>query len=233
MKLFSGIINKWNRRSGSSYLDMLRSKGVKVGKGTILKYPANATIDYSRPELLEIGENVLLHKGITILTHDYASRVMVNRDGLFYPSHGKIVIGNNVWFGEKCTVMKGVTIGDNCIIGYGSVVMKDIPAGSVAAGSPAKVLCTLDQYVEKRSRRYVDEAVEYANAIIDSGRVPVVMDFKDDYPCFVDGENYQDYDFPYSKVFTTSAKFEEWKKNHKKVFNGFEDFITHVYSTRK
>lgn len=49
----------------------------------------------------------------------------------------------------NCTVLKGVTIGDNCIIGIGSIVTKDIPANSVAIGNPAKVVCSLDEYFEK------------------------------------------------------------------------------------
>ena len=43
-------------------------------------------------------------------------------------------------------MLKGVTIGDNCIIGYGSTVMKDIPANSVAVGTPTKVICTIEEY---------------------------------------------------------------------------------------
>ena len=49
-------------------------------------------------------------------------------------------IGNNIWFGANVTVCGGVTIGDNCVIGAGSVVTKDIPAGSLAAGVPCRVI---------------------------------------------------------------------------------------------
>lgn len=51
-----------------------------------------------------------------------------------------ITVGNNVWFGGGCTVLPGVTIGDNCVIGAGSVVTRDIPANCVAVGSPCRVL---------------------------------------------------------------------------------------------
>lgn len=50
------------------------------------------------------------------MTHDFASYVFVNKYNEFIPSHGKVKIGNNVWFGMNCTVLKGVTIGDNCIL---------------------------------------------------------------------------------------------------------------------
>lgn len=54
-----------------------------------------------------------------------------------------IIIGNNVWFGASVTVLPGVTIGDNCVIGAGSIVNKDIPPNSVAVGNPCKVIKTL------------------------------------------------------------------------------------------
>ena len=49
-------------------------------------------------------------------------------------------IGNNCWFGASVTVCPGVTIGDNCVIGAGSVVTRDIPADSFAAGVPCRVI---------------------------------------------------------------------------------------------
>lgn len=116
----------------------------------------------------------------------------------------------------------------NCIVGIGSVVTKDIPANSVAAGLPARVICSYDDYYNKRKTQYVKEAIEYAKAIIESGRDPKPEDFYDDYPCFVDGENYQDYNYPYMRVFKTKERFEQWKRLHKKQFNGFEDFMAHV-----
>ena len=55
-----------------------------------------------------------------------------------------IKIEDNVWLGYGVIVMKGVTIGENSIIGMNSIVTKDIPANSIAAGSPAKVIKTLE-----------------------------------------------------------------------------------------
>lgn len=212
------------KRSSAKYIHYLRSKGIKIGKGTIIMHPRTVTIDFSRPTLLSIGENVRLNKDITIQTHDYASQVFVNRDCEFLPSSAPIRIGNNVYFGQQCTVLKGVTIGDNCIIGFGSIVTKDIPANSVATGRPAKVVCSLDDYLQKRMKASVEESIKYAISIIESGREPIVEDFFDDYPCFVDGENYQDYNYPYNRVFN-AEQFETWKKKHNKTFNGFEDFM--------
>lgn len=59
-------------------------------------------------------------------------------------SKGEIIIGNNVWIGDKVTILGGVTIGDNVIIGAGSIVTHDVPSNCMAAGMPAKVIKQLD-----------------------------------------------------------------------------------------
>ena len=51
-----------------------------------------------------------------------------------------VVLGRNVWVGEKAIILPGVTVGDNAIIGAGSVVTKDVPANTIAVGNPAKVI---------------------------------------------------------------------------------------------
>lgn len=55
-------------------------------------------------------------------------------------SKGEIKIGRNVWIGDKVSIFGGVTIGDNVIIGAGSIVTNDIPSNSIAAGMPAKII---------------------------------------------------------------------------------------------
>jgi acetyltransferase-like isoleucine patch superfamily enzyme len=223
-KVFLYIIDEPYRRNSMAFLTYLRKCGIKIGAGTRCFDSHNIIIDVTRPELIEIGSHMFLHAGTTIMSHDWASWNFIESHAEFYPSHGRVKIGDNVWLGRNVTICKGVTIGDNCIIGIGSVVTKSIPANSVAAGVPARVICTYEEYIEKRRTEYVNEAIEYASAIIKSGRVPRVEDFKDDYPCFVDGENYKDYDYPYSKVFNP-RQFSIWKQNHKKIYKGFEEFI--------
>lgn len=205
MNIINKICNKirkiYYRSSGERYISFLRKKGVQVGEGTIVFNSKDIQIDYSRPELLKIGSNVFLHKGTTILTHDWASFCFVNKYNEFIPSHGKVIIGNNVWLGENVTILKGVSIGDNVIIGYGSIVTKSIPANSVAVGAPAKVICTIDEYFEKRKTEYLKECVDFAQCIKATGREPTIEDFYDDYVLFVDGSNYKDYPYPYHHVF--------------------------------
>lgn len=222
------IKGKDYRESSNTFLDYLRSKGIKIGQGTYIQNTYNIQIDITRPELLEIGANVFLHNGCKILTHDYASWCFIHKYHEFFPSHAAVRIGNNVWLGENVTILKGVSIGDNVIIGIGSVVTKSIPANSVAVGIPAKVICSLDDYYQRRSKEYTKEAIEYAKAIIQSGREPVIEDFYDDYPAFVDQSNYLKYNYPYHRVFTSNYDFEKWLAQHKATFNGFDEFIEYV-----
>src|SRR5690606_5050230 len=208
-----------------------KSKGVVIGKDVHVKGPKFLSIDVSRPSLGEIGDHVFLHKGLRILRHDYASWVFTSLFDDFIPSSGRVKIGNNVWFGENCTVLKGFTIGDNCVVGYGSVVTKDIPPNSVAVGIPARVVCSIEEYYEKRKGQYVYEAIDYAKSIQERfKRDPTIDDFKDDYPCFVDKGNIDQYNMmPYGRVLK-GRHFEKWKTNHKAHFNGFEDFMKTVNS---
>lgn len=63
-------------------------------------------------------------------------------------SKGEIIIGKNVWIGDKVTILGGVTIGDNVIIGANSVVTHDLPSNSMAAGMPARVIKQLSINLE-------------------------------------------------------------------------------------
>ena len=69
------------------------------------------------------------------------------------PGHARPVrIHNNVWIGDSAIVLKGVSIGENSIIGAGSVVTKNIPPDSIAAGNPAAVIATLDPDTQTTTR---------------------------------------------------------------------------------
>jgi maltose O-acetyltransferase len=85
-----------------------------------------------------IGENSRFSFDNMVITsyHDYENFGTV----VAKPIH----IGKNVWITSRCIILAGVTIGDNSIIGAGSVVTKDIPANSFAAGNPARVIKMLD-----------------------------------------------------------------------------------------
>ena len=87
---------------------------------------------------IEIGDNVMIGPNVSIITAGHPVSPKCRLKGLQY--NADVKIGNNVWIGAGVNVLPGVTIGDNCVIGAGSVVTRDIPAGSLAAGVPCKVI---------------------------------------------------------------------------------------------
>ena len=76
-----------------------------------------------------------------------SERMMVNPDGSTKMAEyaEEVHIGNDCWLACNCVVIGGVTIGDGCVIGAGSVVTKDIPANSLAVGNPCKVIRQINQ----------------------------------------------------------------------------------------
>ena len=107
----------------------------------------------SEPYLITIGKHVEITTGVRLITHD--GGVWVLRDDPAYSDYdffGPIKIGNNVFLGNNVIVLPGVTIGDNCIIGAGAIVTRDIPPDSVAVGIPAKVLENIDDYKRKADK---------------------------------------------------------------------------------
>lgn len=104
----------------------------------------------SEPYLITIGKHVSISFDVVFLTHDGATCLFRDEDrykGIL--KFGKIEIKDNCFIGARTTIMPGVTIGENSIVGACSLVTKDIPSNSVCAGVPAKFICTTKDYAEK------------------------------------------------------------------------------------
>lgn len=107
---------------------------LKLGKGVFI----NHSFIGSASGGIVIEDNVQIAPHVTILTinHDpYARNIALCKT---------VTLKKNAWIGASVTILPGVTIGENTIIGAGSVVTKDIPANSIAVGNPARVIRTLD-----------------------------------------------------------------------------------------
>ncbi len=87
---------------------------------------------------VKFGDNVFIAPNCGFYTAGHPLDVEQRNKGLEYAR--PIVIGNNVWIGAQVCILPGVTIGDNCVIGAGSVVNKDIPANTLAVGNPCRVI---------------------------------------------------------------------------------------------
>lgn len=140
--MFGRILNLYKKIFWSDE-KFARSIGVKIGKDCSI-----ATRNFgSEPYLISIGDNVQITNDVRFATHG-AGWVLRKK----YPKFdcfGKISIGNNVYIGNCVLIMPGVSVGDNVIIGAGSVVTKSIPDNTVVAGNPAKILTTIEEYENK------------------------------------------------------------------------------------
>ena len=148
------------KASSDIYINHLRSLGMTIGERCVIFDPMFTLIDETRPWMIEIGNDVQITRGVTILTHGYDWSVLKGKYGVVLGSALGVSIGNNVFIGMNTTILKGVHIGDNVIIGAGSLINKDIPNDCVVAGNPAKVVCGLEDYLEKRKAVQEEEAKE-------------------------------------------------------------------------
>lgn len=87
---------------------------------------------------VKFGDNVFIAPNCGFYTAGHPIDAVERNKGLEYAR--PITVGNNVWIGAQVCVLPGVTIGDNCVIGAGSVVTRDIPSDSVAVGNPCRVI---------------------------------------------------------------------------------------------
>lgn len=164
LKKFFKKIRYGERCDSQTYIKYLKKKGVTIGDRTVIFDPQTTIIDETRPWMIEIGNDVQITSGVTLLTHGYDWSVLKGVYGEVLGSSGVLKIGNNVFIGMHSTILKGVTIGNNVIIGANSLVNKDIPDNCVAAGNPCRVIMSLEEYYKKRKNVQIDEATELVRA---------------------------------------------------------------------
>lgn len=134
------------RLRGEYTTEKLIRMGMKVGTG--FKRLNGVILDPSHCWLIEIGDHVTMAPRVHILCHDASTK-----EFLGYTRIGRVTIGDRVFIGADSVVLPGVTIGSNVVIGANSTVSRDIPDNSVAVGSPARVISTLEEYLAREKAR--------------------------------------------------------------------------------
>ena len=128
-----------------------RKSGIKIGENCIFCSDLPVGRDNS---LLEFGDNVLTSVGVLFLMHDAAPTTVSNGQGTDYL--GRIKIGNRCFIGARAIILPGVTLADDTVVGAGSVVTHSInKPGYVIGGNPAKVICTVQDYLDKNKDKLV------------------------------------------------------------------------------
>lgn len=121
--------------------------GVNVS-GDLKIYGSSYSMFGTEPWLITLGDNVHITDGVKFITHDGGTLILRHKMPDIEITK-QITIGSNVYIGVNVVILPGVNIGDNCIVGAGSIVTKDIPSNSVYAGVPARFIKSLDDYFEK------------------------------------------------------------------------------------
>lgn len=231
------VIKDWIRRiiygdkaCSETYVSYLRKCGVKIGERTKFYAPMKNIIDLTRPWLIDIGNDVQITEGVTILTHGFDWSVLKGVYGDILGSSGGVSIGNNVFIGMHSTILKGVHIGNNVIIGANSLVSKDIPDNCVAAGNPCKVIMSLEEYHEKRKEAQVDEATELVKLYRERyGKEPDEKALHEFFWLFTDGED----ELPgcWDSMMRLGGNYEYTKKklsDNQKKFSNMTEFLKHI-----
>jgi acetyltransferase-like isoleucine patch superfamily enzyme len=129
--------------------ELLRERGARVGTGCRI----HTTSIGSEPYLISIGDETLIGPSVSFITHDAGTWVFRKE----YPQtgrFGRITIGSRVFVGSHAILLPGITIGDQAIVAAGAVVSKDVAAGTVVAGVPARVVSTVERYLQKTLDEY-------------------------------------------------------------------------------
>lgn len=128
-----------------SQLEIAIANGLQIGKNCHIL--GECIIDPGHCWLISIGNNVTLAPRVHILAHDASTKRILG-----YTLIGRVIIGNNVFIGAGSIILPNVKIGNNVIVGAGSIVSRTIPDNSVALGTPARIICSYEEFVEKKKK---------------------------------------------------------------------------------
>lgn len=130
------------RMRGQPDQRQLVAAGLRLGEGAFIARPTY--IDPSRPWLVTIGEHSTLAPFVVVMVHDPSMRVQT---GL--TRFARVDIGKRVFVGSRAIILPGSVIGDDSVVAATAVVQGDVPAGSLVAGNPAKIISKVQAMTER------------------------------------------------------------------------------------
>lgn len=133
------IAKKVRLSSDHGRIELICAPGatLSIGEGTYINHSASLVAH----ERVTVGARCHIGPNVMVTDNSYHRIEPDRRDEM--PESRPVTIGDNVWLGARVIVLPGITIGDDAVIGAGSVVSRDIPARSLAAGAPARVIRTI------------------------------------------------------------------------------------------
>ena len=151
----------------AEYDELMHRIFPSMGEGSIVSIPLTAV----RPHMVRIGRNVVVMPGCLMMsaggiTIDDGAQIAANVQ-LISNNHDlyerqvitckPVHIGKNAWIGAGATILPGVTVGDNAVVGAASVVTKDVPADTIVAGNPAKIIRNInDKHDTTRTKEQIE-----------------------------------------------------------------------------
>lgn len=174
MKLLKRIYSFFLKRI--SYERYAKKIGVSIGNNCRLLGEPNFGTE---PYLISIGDHVSISGGCAFLTHEGAHWVLKGLDSSYNTTFGfgRIRICNNVYIGYGCTVLRGVTIGENTIVGACSLVNRSLEPNCVYAGVPVRKICTLEEWKKK----FLADMPEYNLEEYKKNRKQVILQIVDSF----------------------------------------------------
>lgn len=114
---------------------------LRMEVGSQTSFALMVMLDIMFPEKIKVGRNTVIGYNTTILAHEY----LITEYRL-----GDVIIGDEVMIGANSTILPGVVIGDGAIVSAGTLVHKDVPAGSFVGGNPMRIIYTKEELEERR-----------------------------------------------------------------------------------
>ena len=217
--------------SSEAYVKTLRNRyGIDIGENCMIWSPNKVYIDVQRPHLLHIGDYVKIASGVNIICHDYSRSVLMGIPG--YENVGEareVYIGDNVFIGLNAIILMGSVVGDNCIIGAGSVVSGKFENNSIITGNPAKRICSLEEFYRRRKEQELNSAKLYVKKWKEKyGRYPSVNEMTNAFswlyiPHTVENLQKNTSLFNYNGINTEMFKYNYLNTNSQ--FNTFDEFL--------